>query len=132
MSNQHDSSSMKTLAVVTMLFLPGSFVSSLFSIGFFDWGATASLNQLSVAVNPGFRLYWAVAIPLTLLVFALYALWLFFYRRKQKKLNHDAKWEITQPATLEEVRVLSARRETLHEETMRYWESFSKSRRPSP
>lgn len=106
---------MKTLAVVTMLFLPGSFVSSLFSVGFFNWDATASPNSLSVAVNPGFGLYWAVAIPLTAVVFGLYALWLLVYMRKQKKLNNEAKWEIAQPAALEEVRVLSMRRETLNE-----------------
>jgi hypothetical protein len=109
-ANQHDSSSMKTLAVVTMLFLPGSFVSGLFSIDVFDWNASA---PLSVSVRPGFGLYWAVAIPLTVLVFSLYALWLFFYRKKQRKLRNDVTWETVQPAALEEVKVLAVRRETL-------------------
>lgn len=103
---------MKTLAVVTMLFLPGSFVSSLFAVPFFNWNA---IDSESVSVNSGFGLYWAVAIPLTVLVFALYVLWLQFYKRKQKKLNSEAKWEVAQPATLEEVRVLSMKRETFHE-----------------
>ncbi|KAH8886053.1 hypothetical protein GQ53DRAFT_845158 [Thozetella sp. PMI_491] len=102
-SSQQDSSSMKTLAVVTMLFLPGSFVSSLFSIDVFNWDTSNAVNPLAIDVSPAFGLYWLVAISLTILVFAIYGLWLLFHHRRQKRLTRDARWEIIQPAALEEL-----------------------------
>lgn len=72
-----DSLSMKTLAVVTMLFLPGSFVSALFSTELFEWDKRDLGSQdLSVPPTPQFTLYWIITIPLTLLTFIVYALWL--------------------------------------------------------
>ncbi|KDR80212.1 hypothetical protein GALMADRAFT_242505 [Galerina marginata CBS 339.88] len=67
---QQDSSSMITMASVTMFFLPGTFVSALFSMVFFN---TDGNNSLSV--GPQWWLFPAITIPLTLLVFAIWLLW---------------------------------------------------------
>ncbi|UNI20825.1 hypothetical protein JDV02_006877 [Purpureocillium takamizusanense] len=87
-----DSSSMKTLAVVTMFFLPGSFISALFSTACFDWEA-ADKHGTDIGVRPTsqFRLYWAITIPLTLMTFTLYFLWLYIQKRdRDRKLEGKA------------------------------------------
>ena len=78
---------MKTLAVVTMFFLPGSFISGLFSTPTFDWDSVDLTNRdsIGVALTPQFRLYCAITVPLTLVTFILYFLWLWFQSHKQKK-----------------------------------------------
>ncbi|KEY72015.1 hypothetical protein S7711_00034 [Stachybotrys chartarum IBT 7711] len=81
-----DASSMKTLAVVTMLFLPGSFVSALFSTNCFEWD-NVDLRSSSIGVNvtPQFGLYWVVTIPLTLLTFVAYFIWLWVQKRERER-----------------------------------------------
>lgn len=80
---------MKTLAVVTMFYLPGSFISALFSTPCFDWDNLDFSNKGSIGVTPTpqFKLYWAVTIPLTLLTFVLYFVWLYF--QKMERVSMD-------------------------------------------
>lgn len=61
---KRDSSSMKTVAVMTMAFLPGTFVAALLALPSFDWGPAAGQ----------FWVYWAVTIPSTILVFLIWGL----------------------------------------------------------
>ncbi|EHK25533.1 uncharacterized protein TRIVIDRAFT_126539, partial [Trichoderma virens Gv29-8] len=76
-SQHRDSLSMKTLAIVTMVFLPGSFISALFSTSMFDWNSVdPKSNSIGVRTMPQFSLYWAITIPLTLITFLLYFFWL--------------------------------------------------------
>lgn len=87
MSSQYDTSSMKTLAIVTMMFLPGTFVAAVFSMPVFNW---AGGNADSI-VNHHFGIYWAVTTTLTLLTFVLYGLWLWLHdRHRFKKTRHVA------------------------------------------
>ena len=94
-TSQRDASSMKTLAVVTMFFLPGSFVSSLFSTPTFDWDSVDLTNTGSIGVRlaPQFRLYCAITVPLTLVTFILYFLWLWFEARERKKSEAKSRAE---------------------------------------
>lgn len=69
--SKKDSTAMKAIAIVTMFFLPGTFLSSLFAIPVFDWDALHG-NQV---VNPRLWVYWAFTIPITILVVALYLIW---------------------------------------------------------
>lgn len=57
---------------MTMLFLPGTFVSAVFSMVFFDASSTSSLG---VSVSSGAWLFPAITIPLTIAVFAVWNLW---------------------------------------------------------
>ncbi|KAF2445076.1 hypothetical protein P171DRAFT_359285 [Karstenula rhodostoma CBS 690.94] len=66
---QRDSASMITMAAVTMLFLPGTFISAILSTTFFDYGD----DGLSVS-----RKWWilpASTIPTTIGVFAVWLAW---------------------------------------------------------
>jgi hypothetical protein len=65
-----DSTSMKAIAAVTMCFLPGTFVASLFAMPMFDWDAGVARS-----VNKHFWIYWAVTLPLTAVVFGMWLGW---------------------------------------------------------
>lgn len=101
LSSHRDASSMKTLAFVTMLFLPGSFISALFSTDCFDWDAAKEDKgeSMSVPSTPQFLLYWAITIPLTVLTFIFYFVWLHFSSKKRRRQRHRAA-EVSQ--TLED------------------------------
>jgi hypothetical protein len=72
--SKRDSSSMKTIAAVTMAFLPGTFVSSFFAMPMFDWNKPPGSN-----VNTHtFWIYWTVTLPLTISVFLLWWAWFRF------------------------------------------------------
>ena len=77
---------MKTIAAVTMLFLPGTFVASLFATPMFQWSATAGLQ-----VQSHIWVYWATTIPLTLLTIGFWWVWLKFTRGSERAQLKDAE-----------------------------------------
>lgn len=56
---------MKTVAIMTMAFLPATFFAALFAMPLLEWDG-------SHMVQKGFWVYLACTIPVTLLVFALW------------------------------------------------------------
>lgn len=83
---RQDSAAMKTIATMTLVFLPGTAVASFFSMnGMFNWSPAAGERIAS----PYLYVFFAVTVPLTLLV---YSLWLWWFARlekahKKKNLN---------------------------------------------
>ncbi|PIG82898.1 hypothetical protein AARAC_011528, partial [Aspergillus arachidicola] len=59
---QTDSSSMATIAFVTLVFLPVSTVSTIFGNQFFNF------DPVTIRLSQSFWIFWVVSIPLTLLV----------------------------------------------------------------
>ncbi|KAF7552305.1 hypothetical protein G7046_g7443 [Stylonectria norvegica] len=99
LSSHRDASSMKTLAVVTMFFLPGSFISALFSTSCFDWDdANKQGSNISVRTTPQFGLYWAITVPLTIVTFILYFMWLWWQTTKREQQSQEAKKQAAQQA----------------------------------
>ena len=82
---------MKTLAFVTMVFLPGSFVSALFSTDLFDWDNTED-QGIGILTTPQFRLYWAVTIPLTVITFIFYFMWAEFSSFDRSQRRERKRW----------------------------------------
>ncbi|KAI0404290.1 hypothetical protein F4802DRAFT_615872 [Xylaria palmicola] len=81
-----DSSSMKTIAIMTMLFLPGTYFAALWAVPSLKWG------QPDV-IQPDFWWYWAFTGPSTLLVFVVWFglhKWGFHWPRKLR-LGRDGK-----------------------------------------
>jgi len=70
-----DSAAMKTLALVTAVFLPPSFVASLFSMSIFDWQASTDDSKGHVLVSNHFWIYWAIAAPLTIGILVGWRYW---------------------------------------------------------
>lgn len=62
---------MKTLAAVTVAFLPGTSVAALFAMPLFEWNAISD----GMIVSKRFWIYWAVTVPLTFLTLVIWALW---------------------------------------------------------
>jgi Mg2+ and Co2+ transporter CorA len=62
---KEDGSAMKTIAMMTMLFLPGTFFAALWAVPSLQW------DQPGV-IQTNFWVYWAFTIPSTLIVFAVW------------------------------------------------------------
>ncbi|PMD28482.1 hypothetical protein NA56DRAFT_15504 [Hyaloscypha hepaticicola] len=60
---KRDSSAMKTIALLGMVFLPGTSVAAIFAMPVFNWDGDAM-----PVIKRGFGYYWAVTVPLTILV----------------------------------------------------------------
>ncbi|PTB70857.1 hypothetical protein BBK36DRAFT_1109004 [Trichoderma citrinoviride] len=58
-----DSSAMRAISLVGLVFLPAAFVAAIFSTSFFNFDAPTGVWRLSGQ----FWIYWAVAVPLTVL-----------------------------------------------------------------
>lgn len=81
---------MKAITVLTMVFLPATFVCSLFGMGFFDFGFGSESSAVSPAsgltsndgsgtqikVAQQFWVYFAVTVPLTVVVLGICVAWL--------------------------------------------------------
>ncbi|CVK96728.1 uncharacterized protein FMAN_11058 [Fusarium mangiferae] len=61
-----DSKAMKTLSILTILFLPGAFIATVFSTNMFEFKTT----------NQQVRIYFAIVIPLTAILMICWVLWL--------------------------------------------------------
>ncbi|KAF2628863.1 hypothetical protein BU25DRAFT_409878 [Macroventuria anomochaeta] len=65
-----DSGAMRTIAVVTMAFLPPTFLSAIFSMSFFNY--TPAEDSTGWSVSGKIWVYWACAVPLTCLTLAIW------------------------------------------------------------
>ncbi|KAH6662103.1 hypothetical protein B0J14DRAFT_310194 [Halenospora varia] len=98
-STARDSSAMKTLALITTIFLPGTYVATLFSMSMFSWSssnnnADDTTKSNPSTVSPNFWIYWAVTIPLTLITVAVWRVWWLWQERKyQEQVNKAAVGE---------------------------------------
>lgn len=100
--SQRDTSAMKTVAIVTMVFLPGTFVASFFAMPMLNWDAAA----YDKIVSRRFWIYWVVTVPLTVLVFGLWWARKKFKERNERKANTERatlKQEQSAPAPAEKV-----------------------------
>lgn len=64
-SAKKDSASMRAIAIMTMVFLPGTFFAALFAVPSLQWDA-------SPVIGSNFWVYWAFSIPSTLIVFVVW------------------------------------------------------------
>jgi hypothetical protein len=102
--SQRDTSAMKTVAIVTMFFLPGTFVASFFAMPMLNWDA-AAYNRI---VGRRFWIYWIVTVPLTFFVFALWWARKKFKERNERKANEErAALKQSQPEPIEKVAMSS-------------------------
>ena len=83
--------SMKTLALLALVFLPGNFLAALFSAPLFDWD-NANEDSIAVGMKAQFKLFWAITIPLTALAFAMYTGWSLYEKRQfDRALDKDCR-----------------------------------------
>jgi hypothetical protein len=89
---------MKALAVITAVFLPASYIATLFSMSMFNWqgaedsnaattNGTSSAPASSHVVMPSIWIYWVVSVVLTLFIIVGWRVWWLNEDRKfQKRL----------------------------------------------
>jgi hypothetical protein len=87
-----DAKSMKTIAVLTMVFLPGTAVASFFSMTMFNWNSSGDSNLASKWL----WVYFVVTVPLTALVLAAWWAW---GHRKDRKDRHGMTFVDTTDGT---------------------------------
>jgi hypothetical protein len=113
-ASTRDSSSMKALAVITALFLPGDFIGTLFGMSMFEWGdvgddndATTKTVKPDPVVTSLFWIYWSVTIPLTISILCIWRAWWVaqdrhFRKHLSRDLSEEQFWtEDGRPRTLE-------------------------------
>jgi Mg2+ and Co2+ transporter CorA len=77
---------MKAITLLTMAFLPATFVATIFSMGFFDYSLNKR-NEMELKVAPQVWMYVVVTVPLTLVVLGACAIWL---KWNSKRLGGEA------------------------------------------
>ena len=87
-ATKDDSTAMKTLAAVTVFFLPGTFVAAFFSMLLFQWG-TQTIGHS--AVSRQFWIYGAVSIPLTIMTLTLWFAWMRLQARRHRARNSEGR-----------------------------------------
>ncbi|KAL2062433.1 hypothetical protein VTL71DRAFT_6699 [Oculimacula yallundae] len=80
-----DSSSVKTIAVMTMVFLPGTFICSFFSMTMFNWNKQPGERL----VSPYIWVYFVAMLPLTMLVIAVW-----WWRTKESRREQEQNQKI--------------------------------------
>lgn len=68
---QRNSASMKAIAVVTVIFLPATFLATVFSMGIFNWQAGEAANNPTI-VSKWLWLYFVLSVVLTVIVIAVW------------------------------------------------------------
>ncbi|KAF6809281.1 hypothetical protein CMUS01_13720, partial [Colletotrichum musicola] len=69
---KRDGSQMRSISLLGMIFLPGTFLASIFSMTFFDWGAPTSREVIS----PWIAIYFALAIAITVITVWRMKMWM--------------------------------------------------------
>ncbi|KAK7941509.1 uncharacterized protein PG986_013896 [Apiospora aurea] len=83
LSSKRDSMAMKTVALITMVFLPGTFVATFLSMPLFDWNADTGGTPSS---SPFQWIYWATTMPLTI---AFMAGWWVWWKLEDRKWDEE-------------------------------------------
>ncbi|GME25358.1 magnesium transport protein transmembrane region [Neofusicoccum parvum] len=81
-ASKRDSSSMKTIAVLTTVFLPGTFIATVFGM---------NMVKLSPAE---FWVYLAITIPLTVVVLVIWAMWMLWINYQNEKEDERAQEQL--------------------------------------
>ena len=80
-----DGAAMRAVAVVTLLFLPSTFVSTIFSTTFFAFIPSSEGRPESWAVSERFWVYWVFSVPLTVVAVST---WLWWQQRYGTSTTH--------------------------------------------
>jgi hypothetical protein len=69
-ASKRDSAAMKIISLLGAVFLPGAYIASVFSMTFFNFQ-----NSGTAVVSTQFWIYWAVDIPITILIVGVWYVW---------------------------------------------------------
>jgi hypothetical protein len=79
-ASKRDSTAMKTISLLGAVFLPGAYLASVFSMTFFNFQGSGSVD------SDQFWIYWAVTLPLTAIIVGIWYVW---ERAREKKYDKE-------------------------------------------
>ena len=79
-ASKRDSAAMKTISLLGAIFFPGAYLASVFSMTFFNFQNSGPI------VSGQFWIYWAVTIPVTVVIVAIWHVW---EKRREAKYNKE-------------------------------------------
>ena len=94
---------MRTIAVLTMFFLPATFVSSLFGTNLFSLDTNA-VGQSTFVISKFWWIYLVTAIPLTILTLVCWGLYLKWRAFRERKILSSQQ---STPHGIEELELLT-------------------------
>ncbi|PGH29581.1 hypothetical protein GX50_07659 [[Emmonsia] crescens] len=77
--SQADTAAMKIISAVGLVFLPGTFISTLFGMNFFDFSVDDNTGKQTFAMSDKFWMYWAISLPVTAAVILSWVVWDYWY-----------------------------------------------------
>lgn len=80
-ASKRDSAAMKIISLLGAVFLPGAYLASVFSMTFFNFQ-----NNTDPVVSNKFWIYWAVTVPVTMVITAIWYVW---EKRRERKYNRE-------------------------------------------
>ncbi|GAB1315707.1 Magnesium transport protein CorA, transmembrane region [Madurella fahalii] len=83
-----DSSQMRSIALVTMVFLPGTFFASMFSMTFFNWNSDSGGDH--PIVSSSIWIYFLVTVVFTLITLMLFWYFILSRQRNRRRSRQDA------------------------------------------
>ncbi|KXT08452.1 hypothetical protein AC579_5617 [Pseudocercospora musae] len=84
--SRRDSNATRTISILGLVFLPGTFISAIFSMSFFNYQQPSNHSPASWAMSEKFWIYWVVAIPVTLITIGV---WWYWQQQQQETPNHN-------------------------------------------
>ncbi|KAL8877625.1 MAG: hypothetical protein Q9198_004390 [Flavoplaca austrocitrina] len=81
---KRESVAMRTISALTMIFLPGTFVGTIFGMAFFNYNENGTNT---IRVSPVWWLYVVITVPLTGLILGLWVVWLRWSMRSTKTMD---------------------------------------------
>ena len=80
-ASKRDSTAMKTISLLGAIFFPGAYLASVFSMTFFNFQ-----NGEGPSVSEQFWIYWAVTIPVTVIIVGVWYVW---EKRTEARYNKE-------------------------------------------
>lgn len=65
---------MKALALIGVLYLPGTFISGIFGMTFFNYQPANNSNSADWVMSDKFWIYWVITIPVTIFTVLIWAM----------------------------------------------------------
>ncbi|KAI1660893.1 hypothetical protein F4813DRAFT_267053 [Daldinia decipiens] len=82
---EQETLSMHVITIFTLIFLPGTFIATLFSSGVFHWDDDGSLGSDWVIRKGALKLFFSVSIPMMAIILISWSLLFVYMRRKRQQ-----------------------------------------------
>lgn len=105
-ATKRDGTAMKTLSLLGALFLPGTYLASIFSMTFFDFQRGAD-----PVISPKLWIYFVFTVPITAIIVAG---WVYYDRRRKRVFMRQQAEVDTNIAAMEKEIMTMLRRKTNH------------------